>query len=131
LRFDQSGAGGRSRRPPSGTDEGRVVGNLTHGMTVGEVEDLGRILKQQGHVLEQLSTQIDSKVHGSSWAGGDADRFRGDWWPMQRRRLSGVAADLDGLGQAALNNAAEQRRVSGSDSSGSSGGTRRPRRPLG
>lgn len=100
---------------------------LTHGMNVEQVEELGRFLQQKGLALQQMATAIDSKVRSSSWTGPDADRFRGDWWPRHRAEIAATAREIDGLGQSALNNAAEQRRASGAEGTlspiGSSGGT--------
>lgn len=95
------------------------MGELTHGMNVEQVDELGRFLKQKGSDLGQLALTIDSRIRQSSWTGGDADRFRHDWWPAHRGMLDRIANEIDGLGQSALNNAAEQRRVSGAGGEGS------------
>lgn len=88
------------------------MGELTHGMNIDEVEELGRFLQQKGRDLEQLLTGIDGKIRASSWTGGDADRFRGDWWPKHKAQLATLAREIDGLGQSALNNASAQRSAS-------------------
>lgn len=89
------------------------MGQLTHGMNIEQVEELGRFLKQNGEALQQMATAIDSRVRSSSWTGPDADRFGGDWWPKHRAQIAATAREIDGLGQSALNNAAEQQRASG------------------
>ena len=88
---------------------------VTHGMDVAAVEDLGRRI--QGQHVEQMRNvirQIDAAVSGtgSSWSGPDAARFR-SWWPEKRARMEGIANDLHGFAQSALNNATEQRGASG------------------
>lgn len=86
--------------------------NLTHGMNLGEVEEMGRFLKERAAAISAVGAAIDARVRATSWCGGDADRFRGDWWPDHKSALMAMAKELDGLGQSALNNVAEQRQVS-------------------
>lgn len=89
------------------------MANLTHGMNLDEVEALGRFLKQKATGLESLQKQIEARVrNASAWRGQTANRFRSTEWPKLRSQLSQMAKDLEGFGQSALNNAAEQRRVS-------------------
>lgn len=98
--------------------------NVSHGMNVAEIEHLGRSL-QTGHAvrIRDLVTEVERLVGSTSgtWVGPDAERFR-SWWPNKRSRLLGMADDLEGFGQSALNNVSEQRQASG-ESAGTSGGS--------
>ena len=85
------------------------------GMEVDVVEGLGRQLKQQGANIGNVIAQIESLVNQavSSWDGQDARDFQG-WWTQQHKpRLRELQNAIDGLGQSALNNASDQRGVSG------------------
>ena len=68
--------------------------------------------------VDGLVREVDRLVSGSSWVGPDASRFKGQVWPERKARLLGVARDLHGLGQSALNNAAEQEDASQAGASG-------------
>ena len=82
------------------------------GMNVAEVEDLGRFLQSHAGKLESIRSQIDQLVRSAAWVGFDATRFTQQWWPEHAARLATVDRELEGLGQSALNNAAEQRQAS-------------------
>jgi uncharacterized protein YukE len=88
---------------------------LTHGMNIGDVENVGRKLQNHySNTIEQLMSEMESMVNStsSSWVGPDAEKFR-SWWPEKRAALKAIAGDLHGFGQAALNNVQEQRNASG------------------
>ncbi len=84
------------------------------GMDVDEVESVGRGLKSQSHNLQGLISQIDSLVQQaiSVWDGNDAHEFHGWWTSQHKPALTTAMHAIDGLGQAALNNATAQREVS-------------------
>lgn len=86
---------------------------VTHGMNPDEVEALGQQLKQMASQISDICGQLNSKVNSTTWVGPDANMFKGDWWPQHQQHLNKVSQDLDGFGQSALNNASEQRNVSG------------------
>ena len=88
------------------------MSNLTHGMNLEEVEELGHALKERAKAISAIAGQIDRRVHSTTWAGSDAEKFRGSWWPTHKAKLYATAKELDGLGQSALNNATEQRSAS-------------------
>ena len=91
------------------------MANLSHGMNVGAVEDLGHKLQNTyAAQINQFMSQIEHLVNNTSntWVGKDANDFR-SWWPAKRNALKAIATDLNGFGQSALNNASEQRTASG------------------
>lgn len=88
------------------------MGALTHGMDPKEVEELGRFLQARGNDLDRLASEVEAKVRSTSWQGADADLFRNDWWPAHRSKVTAAAERVRGLGQSALNNAAEQLQAS-------------------
>lgn len=91
------------------------MANLTHGMNVDAVEGLGRQLKSKSGEIDALVNGINSLVEQlqQQWRGQDATTFKG-WWDSEHRpALQKLGQAIDGLGQAALNNANEQRQVSG------------------
>ena len=93
--------------------------NLTHGMTVDEVNDLGRLLQTKSDLLRQLTSEVDAVIGRTIWEGPDAGDFKQQWWPEHRGRLQQVAEQVHGFGQSALNNASEQ--TGASDTGGPSG----------
>jgi hypothetical protein len=86
--------------------------NVTHGMNLEEVRDLGRLLQQKASEIQQLLRDVEARIGATGWVGPDASTFRDQWWPEHRSRLNNVSTDLHGFGQSALNNASEQEQVS-------------------
>jgi hypothetical protein len=82
-------------------------------MNPQEVRDLGGHLQRVAGDIERLMGEVNTKVGSTTWVGPDATQFKDQWWPEHRQHLQRVATDLNGFGQAALNNAAEQEQTSG------------------
>jgi hypothetical protein len=97
------------------------MGELSHGMDLDAVEDLGRFLKARSADLDALVTSVDQRIRTTSWTGDDAAQFAQQWWPAHRTKVTAAAESVGGLGQSALNNVMEQRRASAS-----AGGPRLP-----
>jgi uncharacterized protein YukE len=95
------------------------------GMDVDLVEEKGRALKADAEKLSQLVRQIEATVRRlpAVWDGQDARDFVTSWWPRHKQALQQSVDAVSGLGQSALNNAAEQRRVSGSTGGADPGAT--------
>ena len=90
------------------------MSNMT-GMDIEQVEQLGTDLFHQADMIQQVIASLDRLVEHSQviWKGQDATQFA-DWWRSQHRgHLQQVHDSVHGLGQAAKNNANEQRQVSG------------------
>ena len=85
------------------------------GMNPDQVEQIGRDLKGQAGQIAAVISKVNSLVSRSQseWKGKDATDFAGWWNNEHRPRLTELQHKLEGLGQAALNNASEQRNVSG------------------
>lgn len=88
------------------------MANISHGMNVGEVKDLGGKLKSISTQINDMVNMLNGKVANTSWVGPDATKFKNDWWPQHRQHLQKMIQDLDGFGQSALNNASEQENIS-------------------
>lgn len=88
------------------------MANISHGMNVGEVKQLGAKLNQASKQINDMITQLNGKVNNTSWVGPDATKFKNDWWPKHRATLQKIVNDLQGFGQSAINNAQEQENVS-------------------
>ena len=84
----------------------------TMGMSLGEVRHLAQQLDVSASALRATISAVDGRVHGTTWVGPDAERFR-SWWPGHRQLLLQAADRIHGLAQSARNNADEQERVSG------------------
>lgn len=82
------------------------------GMVIEEVRQTGADLKQISGEIQGLMQRLDGRVNGTTWEGPDAQRFKNDWWPQHRTTLQNIVTELEGLGQAALNNAQEQEQAS-------------------
>lgn len=95
------------------------------GMDVDQVEQTGRRLKNYANSIDTLVSQLDKVVNAlpAVWQGPDAQRFVTQWWPEHRKSLVTAKSSIDGLGQSALNNASEQRQVSGEGGHASSAAT--------
>jgi uncharacterized protein YukE len=89
-----------------------MAGNISHGMNVDEVRQLGANLKSISGQINDMVNQLNAKVNNTSWVGPDAARFKNEWWPQHRQHLQKMGQDLAGFGQSALNNATEQENVS-------------------
>ena len=89
------------------------MANISHGMNVAEVQELGNKLKIAATQIHDMIGMLNGKVANTSWVGPDASKFKNDWWPQHRTHLQSMQNDLNGFGQSALNNASEQAKVSG------------------
>ena len=85
------------------------------GMEPDQIRVVGRGLKARSNQIGQLIGSIDTLANemGSRWQGLDSQRFRGWWESEHRPALARLGEAIDGLGQAALNNADEQEGASG------------------
>ena len=97
------------------------------GMDPDAVEAAGHALRERAGRISALIPALDRSVQRltSHWDGEGSRRLAQRDWPEARRNLQRLRAELEGLAQSALNNAAEQRGVSavvGGTVAGSSGG---------
>lgn len=98
------------------------------GMDVDVVESLGKQLRTQGQSIRMTVGKVDALINqaGQHWYGGRGRSFVNQWQTIHRQHLLTVAESIEGLGQSALNNAAEQRGVSGDGGSAISGPHQQP-----
>lgn len=84
------------------------------GMDVEAVERTGRDLKNKATSLQSLTSEIENLVRGltSVWDGRDAEQFVNELWPQHKKNLGAIKENIDQLGQAAMQNATEQREIS-------------------
>jgi len=84
------------------------------GMDVDAVNGVGGDLKKLADQIDVLTGQINGKVQSlpGIWEGKDANDFVHTWWPQHQKSLKAAAEAIKGLGQSAINNADEQRKVS-------------------
>ncbi len=94
------------------------MAQITHGMNVEQVRQLGNLLKQKKLELDQLAQQVMSGLGRTSWEGPDAVAFRTQEWPAHRTRLAAIAAEIEAFGDLALRNAAEQEQASATSGGG-------------
>jgi uncharacterized protein YukE len=92
------------------------------GMDVEAVRRISSGLRQKAGDIRAIEARVDAIVGqiNGSWQGNRARQFVGDWHGHHRAALLLLADRVDGLGQSALNNAAEQE--SASAGGGRSGG---------
>lgn len=90
------------------------------GMDVDAVEDASRQLQRCGAELASMLSGVDTCVRSleGQWEGADARRFIHEWWPQHKKRLLQASEAVEGLGQAAWNQAQDQRRISEGGSNG-------------
>lgn len=89
------------------------MAELTHGMDLAAVEEMGRALQARADDIDRIVGDIDALVASVEWIGQDGETFRHEWWPQHRSRVQAVAESVRGLGTSALNNASEQSDASG------------------
>lgn len=84
------------------------------GMNVEAVRRIGRDLQARSGDLDSIRVAVDKLIAAAqrNWSGQDLKEFEGWWRDQHRRKLVQLGEALDGLGQAALNNAEEQERAS-------------------
>jgi uncharacterized protein YukE len=85
------------------------------GMDVDEVERVGHSLNQQADAIGHLISTVEGLVNSAhgAWQGNDSNQFL-EWWHSQHRpALQQAEQAIRGLGQSAVNNAQDQRAVSG------------------
>ena len=94
-------------------------------MDVDQVTAAGNALKKRAADIDALVAKLDGIVRSMPgvWEGPDAQQFANEWWPEHKKALVAASSSVAGLGQAALNNASEQRQGSDKSSPGSSGPT--------
>lgn len=93
------------------------------GMDADLVAQAGKALKDRAGEIDTLVAKLDGivrSIHGV-WEGPDSDQFVNEWWPEHKKTLVAASSHVAGLGQSALNNASEQRDVSGTHGGGSGG----------
>jgi uncharacterized protein YukE len=79
------------------------------------VEQIGQRLKAQAQQIEGVIHAIEGLVTEAmhAWEGPDSQQFH-EWWNSQHRpALTSAQQAIDGLGTSAINNAHDQRAVSG------------------
>lgn len=91
------------------------MAGYSHGMNIEAVKKIGNDLKGQAGAIQAVIAKVDGLVNDSqqNWSGKDARDFAGWWRDQHRRNLVELKGRLEGLGQAALNNAQEQQNISG------------------
>ncbi len=70
------------------------MGNLTHGMSIADIEALARAFSTESQALSTIASTIDGKCTTSGWRGSDADDFQNSWG-TQKRHLASMATLLD------------------------------------
>lgn len=85
------------------------------GMDADAVARIGRQLQDEAAQVQRVLSEVASLVAEAtgSWHGPDAKTFSSTWSDSHRPALVHVVRMLETMGGTALNNAAEQRRVSG------------------
>lgn len=94
------------------------------GMDVAAVESIARGIQGDAERLGQLSASIEALVGRlpSVWSGRDATSFVEEWRSRHRATLAAVQTSVQGLGQSALANAADQRAASAAASAPAAAG---------
>ncbi|GAA1484431.1 WXG100 family type VII secretion target [Brachybacterium fresconis] len=98
--------------------------NGFHGMAPDAVRSYAGRLHAASGALEDRRGRLDAAVRTVSWAGPDAEDFRGRWREQATDSLTALCDQLDRLGDQALTEADEQDATSAPDggSSGTDGG---------
>lgn len=90
------------------------MSNITHGMNVEAVRSLAGQMRAQAGQIGDVITNVSTLVSQSqdNWKGRDAIQFE-SWWSGEHKPALVTLQDrLEGLAQAAENNAQEQENIS-------------------
>ncbi|MDF1487701.1 WXG100 family type VII secretion target [Tessaracoccus caeni] len=82
------------------------------GMDPQAVRELARQLDQSAGQIEQIRSQLTSKLSGTQWVGNDAQQFRSDWESTHVSKLNEVIGALRQASQTANRNAQAQEQTS-------------------
>lgn len=88
------------------------------GMNIAEVEQLAAILNEKSKQLQAVLGRIDRVVAIAGWVGPTSIRFKGQWWPTNRRSIAAAATGLSDFAKLALENARQQREASDAQAGG-------------
>ena len=83
------------------------------GMNPDEMERVAHELARIADEMERSVAQVGARVTSAPWEGSDARRFKDQWWPEHRGNVVEVARGIRALAAAAMNEASQQRSVSG------------------
>ncbi|WP_207343673.1 hypothetical protein [Arthrobacter sp. E3] len=67
------------------------------GMLGSDPQDMADLASKLGNAIDQITqvmSTLDSKASSVLWEGPDAKRFKGTEWPMSKKALARVIADL-------------------------------------
>lgn len=109
------------------------MGNLTHGMSIADIEALARTFGTESQTLSTIASTIDGKCRTSGWRGSDADDFQ-NAWGGHKRHISLLCSSLEESSATLIKQAAAQRQTSddlgGANGTGSATtGSTQPRSP--
>lgn len=85
--------------------------NLTHGMSIADVERLARTFGAEARVLSDLIGLIDNRFRRAGWAGRDSDEFE-NTWSFHKRQLVVLVQSLEEQELTLRRNIDDQRRTS-------------------
>jgi uncharacterized protein YukE len=88
------------------------MGNLTHGMSIADIEALARAFSTESQALSTIASTIDGKCTTSGWRGSDADDFQNSWG-THKRGISLLCSVLEQSSATLIKQAAAQRQASG------------------
>ncbi|MEZ3161454.1 WXG100 family type VII secretion target [Microbacterium sp. BWT-B31] len=84
------------------------------GLDVQQVRELSSQLNQKAGEIQQILTQLSSKLSSTQWNGPDAERFRNEWSGQHTASLKNVINALHDAAQKASKNASAQESTSSS-----------------
>lgn len=82
------------------------------GMDPQAVRELARQLDTSAGQIEQIRSQLTSKLSATQWIGNDAQQFRSDWQSTHVAALNRVVEALKQASQTANRNAQAQEQTS-------------------
>ena len=82
------------------------------GMDVAEVRGLAQQLHQASDEINNLVSQLTSKLSSTTWVGNDRTKFEGDWQSQHVTALKNVSQSLVDAGTLAGQNADQQEQAS-------------------
>lgn len=83
-----------------------------YGQDIEQVKQLAAQLNSKAGDIQNVISQLTSKVNSVEWRGPDAERFKSDWQGQHVPQLKQIVTALQTASQKASKNASEQQQAS-------------------
>ncbi|MDO8364294.1 MAG: WXG100 family type VII secretion target [Actinomycetota bacterium] len=86
---------------------------ITYGANPEQLASLGRSLKEQITVIEQVMRTVSSALANTTWTGPARDQFENDWNTSFRTALGKLNQAFDAAGSGCISRSSDLQRLMG------------------